>query len=164
MVSSEDFSFPKINYPLPNFAISPSLWRVSSLVYPDSHDAGEAREEVDVSRRTFSFCCQNEDKLSKKECGEEKMDMLWEDFNEEIERVVSNSSMKEEQEEKKGAVKLSSRHGCRSSEKMVELCCVQALKMSNSGRSSRSTSIVVVMKVLKKLFFLKNSHRIEKNY
>ncbi|KAJ0040057.1 hypothetical protein Pint_27556 [Pistacia integerrima] len=139
MVSSEDFSFPKINYNLPNFAISPSLWRVSSIVYPDSHDAGEAREEADVSK-----------------CGEEKMDMLWEDFNEEIERVVSNSSMKEEQEEKKEAVKLSSGHGPRSSETMVELCCAQALKMSSSGRpSSSSTSIVVVMKILKKLFLLK---------
>ncbi|XP_031281875.1 uncharacterized protein LOC116140371 [Pistacia vera] len=156
MVSSEDFSFPKINYPLPNFAISPSLWRVSSIVYPDSHDAGEAREEADVSRRSFSVCYLNEDKLSKKECGEEKMDMLWEDFNEEIERVVSNSSMKEEQEEKKETVKLSSGHGPRSSETMVELCCAQALQMSSSGRpSSSSTSIVVVMKILKKLFLLK---------
>lgn len=165
MESSEDFSFPKINYPLPNFAISPSLWRVSSLVYPDYRDNGDvAAKEVDVSRRSFSFCSQNKEKIFKKECCEEQMDMLWVDFNfnEELEKVVLNSST--EEEKKKEVVKLSSRHGRRSSEKMVELCCAQALKMSNSRRPTGSTSIVVVMKVLKKLFLLKIFHRIKKSY
>ncbi|WCJ30600.1 hypothetical protein M5689_012148 [Euphorbia peplus] len=78
MVSSEDFSFPKIPNTLPHFAVSPSLWRVSSVVYPDLswddyHNGGGAMVVGEDDE-------------------EEKMDMLWEDFNEELQRVSSLGS------------------------------------------------------------------------
>ena len=78
--------------------------------------------------------------------GEEKMDMLWEAFNEELKRVCS----------KKEAPPPG----------VVEVCCVQALEMSprrtNGGGvvSHRRQSVVVVgLKVLKKMFLLHNSAR-----
>ncbi|KAG5223886.1 hypothetical protein IMY05_019G0012400 [Salix suchowensis] len=88
MVSTEDFSFPMVTNPLPHFAISPSLWRVSSLVHPDYRYDDDKRELAFLKQR-FSFTTGQELKI---DSTEEKMDRLWEKLNdEELQRDSSDS-------------------------------------------------------------------------
>ncbi|KAG8477167.1 hypothetical protein CXB51_030569 [Gossypium anomalum] len=94
---SEDFSFPKITNPLPQFTSLPSLWRVTSLVYPEYGDNNEEEEEEPMRRTNFSVSCLSSESEANKRDGEdrEKMDMLWEEFNEELKRASSLRSRKE---------------------------------------------------------------------
>ncbi|OMO61145.1 hypothetical protein COLO4_33532 [Corchorus olitorius] len=170
---SEDFSFPKITNPLPQFTFSPSLWRVSSLVYPENHNMedddechvenedhdksnhGEKPEAItSLQRKSYSFSClENDDEDM------EKMDMLWEDFNEELKRVSSLRSGSRKLEES-------------SSSKSAELYYVwgSEFKVSKAGGGIGSCngaiicrhqrrqrySMLTVMKSLKKIFSLRN--------
>ncbi|XWS41206.1 hypothetical protein CRYUN_Cryun17cG0060800 [Craigia yunnanensis] len=122
---SEDFSFPKITNPFPQLTSLPSLWRVSSLVYPEYED-----NEEDVVKEVVSFQMNERDSDDP-----EKMDMLWEEFNEELKRVSSLRSRKD----------------------------AQALKMTKTGIGSgmiyhkqQSKSMLATIKTLKKIFFLRN--------
>ncbi|EXB36805.1 hypothetical protein L484_007867 [Morus notabilis] len=90
MANTEDFSFPKLtntNKDNINNYYSLSLWRISSLVYPDQEEEEEEEdkeEDYGVVRKHKSF--------SEIEVGdsETRMDLLWEDFNEkELQRVSS---------------------------------------------------------------------------
>ncbi|KAK8325671.1 hypothetical protein V6Z12_A11G066800 [Gossypium hirsutum] len=94
---SEDFSFPKITNPLPQFTSLPSLWRVTSLVYPEYGDNNEEEEEEPMRSKNFSVSCLSSESEANKRDGEdrEKMDMLWEEFNEELKRASSLRSRKE---------------------------------------------------------------------
>ncbi|GLT48970.1 hypothetical protein SLA2020_225570 [Shorea laevis] len=157
---SEDFSFPKIAKPIPQqFMFSPSLWRVSSIIYPDNavdEELGDERE-VEFSRKSFS----------EKDI-EEKMDMLWEDFNEELKRASSLGSNKRMKrlsgDREKGSES--------SREPTEELYCRQGLKVCNIGSGSTTGGPVchrrvgdngmVVMKVLRKFFLLHRLVRIKK--
>ncbi|MBA0787671.1 hypothetical protein Gotri_027456 [Gossypium trilobum] len=96
---SEDFSFPKITNPLPQFTSLPSLWRVTSLVYPEYGDNNEEEEEP-MRRKNLSVSCLSSESEANKRDGEdrEKMDMLWEEFNEELKRAASLRSRKEVKE------------------------------------------------------------------
>ncbi|MBA0617108.1 hypothetical protein Godav_026582 [Gossypium davidsonii] len=96
---SEDFSFPKITNPLPQFTSLPSLWRVTSLVYPEYGDNNEEEEEP-TRRKNLSVSCLSSESEANKRDGEdrEKMDMLWEEFNEELKRASSLRSRKEVKE------------------------------------------------------------------
>ncbi|GKV25381.1 hypothetical protein SLEP1_g34829 [Rubroshorea leprosula] len=157
---SEDFSFPKIAKPIPQqFMFSPSLWRVSSIIYPDNavdEELGDKRE-VEFPRKSFS----------EKDI-EEKMDMLWEDFNEELKRASSLGS-------NKGMKRLSGSRekGSESSrESTEELYCPQGLRVCKVGSESTTGGPVchrrvgnngmVVMKVLRKFFLLHSLVRIKK--
>ncbi|KAB1228190.1 hypothetical protein CJ030_MR5G008787 [Morella rubra] len=76
---------------------------------------------------------------------EEKMDLLWEEFNEELQRVSSMDKRKE-------AEKLSRSNGSDSESEdgateEIELCCLQALK---TFKTSKRPDSVVVIKVLEK--------------
>lgn len=149
-MKSDDFSFPKIPNPLPHFAISPSLWRVSSVVYPDYPD----EKEVDFARNSFS-CLQNDQ--VKTESSEEIMDMLWEDFNEELQRVSSLDKKKQSDESSNNDIS-------ESGTEMKRVCCVQDLSISKPGntnriicQSKRQSNKAVLLKVLKKIFLLHNS-------
>ncbi|KAK8268459.1 hypothetical protein V6Z11_D11G068000 [Gossypium hirsutum] len=95
---SEDFSFPKITNPLPQFTSLPSLWRVTSLVYPEYGDNNEEEEEP-MRRKNLSVSCLSSESEANKRDGEdrEKMDMLWEEFNE-LKRASSLRSRKEVKE------------------------------------------------------------------
>lgn len=96
---SEDFSFPKITNPLPQFTSLPSLWRVTSLVYPEYGDNNEEEEEEPMRSKNFSVSCLSSESEANKRDGEdrEKMDMLWEEFNE-LKRASSLRSRKEVKE------------------------------------------------------------------
>ena len=156
---TEEFSFPKVSTnPIPHFTISPSLWRVSSLVYPDDNNLDEDNNVRDGGDGFCRNSCAylEESKIKREtttdgarlESSEEKMDMLWEDFNEEIHTVDKKKEAKSK--------RLSRSRGLDSQSEdlqMVEFCCLQALKMS---KTSKRTNMVVVMKALKKFFFLRN--------
>ncbi|XP_022774074.1 uncharacterized protein LOC111316369 [Durio zibethinus] len=168
---SDDFSFPKITNPLPQLTSLPSLWRVTSLVYPEY---GDNEEDVDsqvlgLQRKSFSIACLSEREANKRESDDpEKMDMLWEEFNEELKRVSSSSSRKD-------ARVVSSRGSGTgifaepSRESSLELYNGQAQarahasKMTKTGIGSgmiyhkrQSKSMLTVMKTLKKMFYLRN--------
>ncbi|KAJ0087338.1 hypothetical protein Patl1_07834 [Pistacia atlantica] len=108
----------------------------------------------------FSFPSNEEDERAKARLGyckeddeEEKMDVLWEDFNEDLLGSSASSSSSSTSRLKSG--KRSASGG-----DMVEMGCVQALKLprnpgaANAIFSSRKPGFVVFIKVLKKLFLL----------
>ncbi|KAL9381606.1 hypothetical protein Peur_024641 [Populus x canadensis] len=154
MVSTEDFSFPRITNPLPHFAISPSLWRVSSLVYPDYRYEDDERE-LPFFKQSFSFTTCQELKI---ETIEEKMDRLWEKFNdEELQRASSDSLGG-----KKGSYSVDSldsecargelKHLCRVKKELKISKSDTNIMISASTHQSKRQQIVIVFKVLKKIF------------
>ncbi|KAI3840196.1 hypothetical protein MKX03_013855 [Papaver bracteatum] len=212
---SDDFSFPTIIEPVPNFVTSTSLWRVPSVAFMASSTDGDDKEERrdadsivckkkedfqseprDQDSSTFinqensqgnnSKGSQDSSTLLKEEnsqgnsskriedpstslvfavdnCpsksmdNEEKMDMLWEDFNEVELRSVSSLHNKKDQI---GKALFDSSY--KSYEGKVKLFSVQG--RSNSLRETttvlaprRPASAFLVLKVFKKLFLLQNS-------
>ncbi|KAG6624953.1 hypothetical protein I3843_16G061200 [Carya illinoinensis] len=166
-MATEDFSFPIIGDNFPCSIDSPPLWHLSPAASANScHEENNEEEEEEeedcfapkprqnTQRRSFS-CVEGGGKLKDDEKEddddeEEKMDMLWEDFNHE-ERMCRITSC-------------SSRSDASSSrDNMVEFGCVKAMaatpKNPNTALSTRKPGVLVMMKVLKKLFLLQNSHR-----
>ncbi|XP_040998160.1 uncharacterized protein LOC121244204 [Juglans microcarpa x Juglans regia] len=177
MATDQDFSFPIIGDNFPCSIDSPPLWHLSPAASANScheeeeeanscHEEEEEEEEEEdcfapkpiqnSQRRSFSYVkgggkLMNGEKEDDDE--EEKMDMLWEDFNEELMcRITSCSS-------RSNAYASSSR----DNNNMVELGCVKAMaatpKNPGTALSTRKPGMLVMMKVLKKLFLLQNSHR-----
>ena len=159
MATTEEFSFPTTACGID----SPPLWSLSPAASPDvfldrkakecSTREEEEGEEEDCfpdgpdnhqERKSFSNL-EKSSKLSGKvvdedEDEEEKMDLLWEDFNEELPR----------------------RRSSRFSGDTVELGCSQTLKLSKNNAamfSPRRPGMLVFMRVLRKLFLLHNSQR-----
>jgi hypothetical protein len=170
-MATEDFSFPTIGDALPCGIDSPPLWHLSPASSPNScreeppngaAKGGDQRDEEDCfpprspieqsRRKSFSSvqgcrkAANDDDDDDEDDDEEDKMDMLWEDFNEELSRTCSTS-----------------RSNTSSSRDMVELGCVKALTTSKNHGAALTTrkpaGMVVIMKVLKKLFLLQNSHR-----
>ncbi|XP_039123885.1 uncharacterized protein LOC120260469 [Dioscorea cayenensis subsp. rotundata] len=141
----DEFSFPTIvgepenphNPPFPHFATLP-VWFVTGAQRPhqsspetqtDSHARNEEEEEDE------SECLVDE---------EERMDMLWEDFNEELHKDVTREEMSSSSDAESGMAQ----HGA------VELCCVP--KTRNMLRHQRP-SLVIMLKVLKKLILIQKT-------
>ncbi|KAK9270066.1 hypothetical protein L1049_025639 [Liquidambar formosana] len=169
-MATEDFTFPSITTTPSRFIDSPPLWRVSSPAFSDScldqpaattRDARRGREEEDVfapkpvnhysQRKSFS-CVESSLKKGtgdSSEDEEDKMDMLWEDFNEEL---LS----------KRNCSRPDSDHTLTSKGEKVELGCVKALAVSKTSSRAmvsarrRPAGMVVFVKVIKKLFLLHN--------
>lgn len=189
MASRDDFSFPTItNNPASHFTIPPtSLWRISSVVYPDrDYNNHEAEEQEDNNQKG--------DKKIKQEAGsspspaesskkivsrddvdvsgqQERMDMLWENFNvnEELKMVshsleLSNTkkTQHDREDDGEGRRRISSGSSGYSGDR--EPCCLQALKISSRTTvPKRPNNMVVLLKALKKFFFLHNlAHRTRK--
>ncbi|XP_057481939.1 uncharacterized protein LOC130768843 [Actinidia eriantha] len=148
---TDDFSFPTFTERVTNCIISPPLCHTSWWAFSDYHPGDEGREKlVRESSSVIGSERGNIDDGDKSdgEAEEEKMDMLWEDFNEELKRAESGGSESESDE-------------TRPKRDTVELCCVQALQISktSSGLSlsiSKKPGVVVVFKVLKKLLSMNN--------
>lgn len=170
-MATEDFSFPTMigdNYPCS--IDSPPLWHLSPAASPNScydqennkeeeeEEDEEEEEEEDsfapkpiqnTQRRSFSNVEGGKKTLNdeKEDDGEEKMDMLWEDFNEELCRTSCSSRS----------------NTSSSRDNMVKLGCVKAMAATpqNPGTalSTRKPGMLVMVKVLKKLFLLQNFHR-----
>ncbi|KAB5511752.1 hypothetical protein DKX38_028780 [Salix brachista] len=152
MVSTEDFSFPMVTNPLPHFAISPSLWRVSSLVHPDYHYEDDERELAFLKQR-FAFTTGQELKI---DSTEEKMDRLWEKLNdEELQRASSDSLGRKKEysvdrldsESARGELK----HLCRV-KKEFKISKSDTNIMVRASTQSKGQRIAMVFKVLKKIF------------
>ncbi|KAK9673250.1 hypothetical protein RND81_12G155700 [Saponaria officinalis] len=157
--TTEDFSFPVITNPLTNFTSSSStstssLWRISSKVYHHSED--EPKENVDNEiedegedyrmeirsmceeilpsvRRDFLECSSFR-RVDNDLSVEERMDFLWQNFNEDD----------EDEEERRGNVVV------RSSK---QVCVMQRTEF---GRRHQST-LIVIGKLLKSLVSLRKS-------
>ena len=147
MATTEEFSFPTTTLLYPCGIDSPPLWRLSPAVFLDRKAKECSTREVEEEEEGDKEDCfpdrpdkHQERKMSKKvvnEDEEEKMDLLWEDFNEELPRSRSSSS----------------------SGYMVELRSAQALKLSKNNAamfSPRRPSMLVFMRVLRKLSLLHN--------
>ncbi|URE42938.1 hypothetical protein MUK42_14699 [Musa troglodytarum] len=129
----DEFSFPTIavdqdslcSLPFPRFAASP-LW------FLPSSDA-ERKISGDGPRSFFSAAGEEEEasKVAGAAALEDSMDMLWEDFNEELRRSFCERER-------------------------AELRCLQALSESKSGSliHRRRSSLMLILKVLKKLFLI----------
>ncbi|GLU16404.1 hypothetical protein SLE2022_328390 [Rubroshorea leprosula] len=171
MAATEEFSFPAITDSYPCGIDSPPLWHLSPAASPDAfrdkfskegeervkeEDDHERFEKEEKHRKSCSYV-EKGSKVSRRlgytEDGEEKMDLLWEDFNEELSRSCSS---------RMGSSGCSSRMGSSGcSSDVVELNCVQSLKLSktNGGMfSPKKPSIVVFFKSFRKLFLLHSSH------
>ncbi|KAA8546326.1 hypothetical protein F0562_002935 [Nyssa sinensis] len=148
-MATEDFSFPKISQTPPCFIESPPLWRASNSTLPrheETERGGDLKGEDDFSTTKYSqrksFSCIEGSMKTATEDEEEKMDMLWEDLNEELSKSCGS---RPDSGVSPGIV--------------VEFGRMQkALKLSKTGISGKRSSVVVFMKVLKNLFLLHKSH------
>lgn len=180
MVSKDDFSFPTITTdPVSHFTIPPtSLWRISSVVYPDCsyNQEGEDHNQKGISIEQEGPSSSSS-KLSKKiefsdevdSEQQERMDLLWENFNinEELKMVSCSldlGNMKKtryhDDHEERHRASIGYFDGVGDHQ---ELCRVQALKISNKTTMSKRPNMVVLMRAMKKLFFVHNlAHRTRK--
>ncbi|XP_043712962.1 uncharacterized protein LOC122661582 [Telopea speciosissima] len=151
---SDDFSFPTITDPIPCFVGSPPLWNVSYEVFSGSSYGNRGdRSDEELQRRKSFPMAERDMKLE----DEERMDMLWENFNDEL--LPSLDKNKEERRFQKGGKLDSGLAGDKA-----ELYCVKTWKMSKPSNSTtamlspKKPSLLTLMKVMKKLFLLHNSH------
>ncbi|KAJ4964645.1 hypothetical protein NE237_016494 [Protea cynaroides] len=159
---SDDFSFPTISESIPRFVASPSLWNVSYEVFSDSsYGTRGEKEEEKHGRKKFPMSDRDIIKLANEDMSkddEEKMDMLWENFNDELRRVSSLRKNKEDA----GRLRKGGDWDSGMSEEKAELYCVKALKMSKTSShgifSPKKPRLFTMVKVVKKLLLLHNSH------
>lgn len=168
--TTDDFSFPTTANPPLQFIGSPPLWRRTAST-PSPHKETERKSpKVDDERESWnskensldrkpikSFSCVERGPKAAHGVGsgkeEEKMDSLWEDFNEELSRTQGSTY-----------------NYCEFSPgRRAADHCVQGLKLSKRGgggaviSGKRQPGVVVFMKVLKRVFLLHSSHRTVKN-
>ncbi|KAF5727629.1 hypothetical protein HS088_TW22G01325 [Tripterygium wilfordii] len=143
---SEDFSFPKITNSTPQFTFSPSVWLASSSVFPSLDDSGE--READLGRKS-SFPCPETREEEK-----DKMDMLWEDFNDkELNRVCSK-----ERNKNRGAESKEYLNG-RDDNMVVEICSKRGIygRIIHHHQQKRRKMGFLVEVLIRKLFSTKNN-------
>lgn len=154
--AEEDFTFP--NSSPPRFLDSPPLWRRSTA----------SRHEGEDVERIFNFPSFQElrgstsDHDHERNCtishdegdqDQEKMDLLWEDLNDD--QFSRNRGKAAEEDSDISSPRR---------EEQVQIKCVKTLKLSKAkvnGHiiSGKKTSILVFIKVLKKVFLMHNSQR-----
>ncbi|XP_022152473.1 uncharacterized protein LOC111020194 [Momordica charantia] len=148
MAAREGFSFPSFHGSSSPITESPPLWCLSSSPKSIDHhgygniDCSEAEKRSYGGHRKVNSCNLDvrrarERVIDSDEEEDEKMDVLWEDFNEEL---LNN---------------LSSRFG---SGRVPELEYLKS-EEPKALLSARMASVVVIMKVLKKLLFLHSFRR-----
>ncbi|XP_057732177.1 uncharacterized protein LOC130947491 [Arachis stenosperma] len=140
-MDTEDFSFPRISENYSYHGIdSPPLWNLSpATASPNPYKGNYDKEHCFETKVVTS---------NKRERGEEdQMDLLWEDFNEELTATTIGSA---------SAVSFST--------ELVEFRCATAFTLAKKSNgalvhsSNNRHGMVVIVKVLKKLFFNNNSH------
>ncbi|KAK4253001.1 hypothetical protein QN277_010843 [Acacia crassicarpa] len=121
---TEDFTFPRVSDTYPLTIESPPLWNIPSPAADQAEVIGD------------------DDKYEK---DEDTMDLLWENFNEDLCSTSASSTS--------------------SSTEMVEVRCgsgaLTVMKSNGSAFASNSCKpgTLVLLKLLKKLFSLTNTHR-----
>ncbi|KAF9594938.1 hypothetical protein IFM89_035508 [Coptis chinensis] len=136
-MSIGEFSFPTIiDNPSPRFELSPSsLWRIPSEVSLASclvDDANGGQDYIDHNTCLSSIGCG----AKKTNTEEEKMDMLWENFNDELHRNSSFRSKKQ--------VESSLEHD-------------EVSKSITTLHSTKKPNLLLILKVLRKFFLVQNS-------
>lgn len=138
MMISEEFTFPVIN--ATNQAILPPLWRICSVNYDNEIEENGRKRRI--FHRSFS---EVEEEIRRKneeetKADEEKMDLLWEDLNESDDDSSSVES---------------------GFDQYVSDCVQEFGELGGYGNveigkrsKKKKTNLVVVVKMLKKLFFV----------
>ncbi|XP_038899254.1 uncharacterized protein LOC120086596 [Benincasa hispida] len=169
MAVEDDFSFPTALEPLSRCGIdSPPLWRLSPATSPISYrqqtscdwnfrdtaaDGGNSdrfpsgRFTASLQRRRFSSDAEEEEETAA--AAAEKMDVLWENFNEELSRSRRSRLMKTAEMEEIEIVKTRRR--------MTELNLSETSGTVTTTR--KATGKTAFVKVLKKLFLIHNNSR-----
>ncbi|KAL4285637.1 hypothetical protein HN51_053149 [Arachis hypogaea] len=163
-MDTDEFSFPRISDTHAHAIDSPPLWNLSPAASPNPYQRNKGEEDCDffgaklisqVQRKSFSSVetrIQQRTLLDDDE-EEEKMDLLWEDFNEEL--MCSSTT---------GSSATS------SSREVVEFRCATpaSSRFANNNNNNNNgalvpaakninrPSMVVIVKVLKKLFSVNN--------
>ncbi|OWM65737.1 uncharacterized protein LOC116199353 [Punica granatum] len=144
----EDFSFPSATESLPCLIDSPPLWRASSPPSFSRHHEHEEWRSASVDEEPAIGAGAGAVPVPGKKGGgslsmdEEKMDMLWEDFNEEL---LSSSPLKIRRRGK-SEKDMSGRFGC-----------VKSLSISKANADR--PGVVALLKVLRKLFLIHSSNQ-----
>ncbi|KAK7380607.1 hypothetical protein VNO78_33122 [Psophocarpus tetragonolobus] len=147
-MDTEEFSFPRISDNCAHNIDSPPLWNLSPAASPISNECYGAKLVAEAHRKSFSYV-ESRKRFGLEEEEDDRMDLLWEDFNEELYSTTTTT----------GSATSS------SSREVVEFRCAPSLsvvaKANNTNRSLISTKnkagMVVIVKVMKKLFSINNS-------
>ncbi|KAF8025090.1 hypothetical protein BT93_F2056 [Corymbia citriodora subsp. variegata] len=152
-MAEEGFSFPGIPDPSACSICSPPLWPVSPTPAPPLRDRSSSRGSDEGVLGEMADGDGGGLREEEEEEEEEKMDMLWEDFNEELPRrhghpdVSSSwSSTSTSSQETAGVGGLEARAVSRTNGALVP------------ARRTPPPGVVVLIKVLKKLFLLHHGH------
>nr|GMD20444.1 uncharacterized protein LOC109193861 [Ipomoea batatas] len=146
---TEDFCFPTIanNLAHLNMTTTPSLWRIPSQ---SEKVAGERHKWRLKSYSELEEKSRRQDKDEAAGGGaEEKMDMLWEDFNEELQQNHETAVL--------DSLRLP--EGFSTSNRAGEEGAAEMCKASGGG----PFSLLLVMKMLKKLLMLQNSAALKRH-
>ncbi|XP_010911391.1 uncharacterized protein [Elaeis guineensis] len=171
----DDFSFPTIatdqdsfcEFPFPSITTS-SLWflspetKTTNLRRSFSVAEGAATDITNTVKRNHrpnspSFSDYSDTFIDY----QERMDMLWEDFNEELcqasddrKEGIVEKNLKGSAATAKGLLTEKEKHGA------IELCWLPVLGVSKSGRvlHHKGLSLVEKLRVLKKLFVVQKTH------
>ncbi|CAK7323573.1 unnamed protein product [Dovyalis caffra] len=174
MATTEDFTFPIFTDPFSCSIDSPPLWCLSPAPSPDPYHEDTSKESStegeESDQEVYKDCFPTEaikylterkslssvedlgaaaSKLVRRNDKEEKMDLLWEDFNTDEKLTRSHSSS-------------------RLDSGKVNMGCVEALRLSKPNGTAifppRKPGLDVFVKVLKRLFLLHSSHRSVKHH
>lgn len=146
----EDFSFPATTDSPPCFIDSPPLWRASSAPssFSRHHDDKVAEGKPEDWEKGLSHSFHQElieagdgpGKGGSLSISEDRMDMLWEDFNEEL---LSPLALH--------------RNGSNSEKVKAGFGSVKAWSISKANTDK--PGVVVLLKVLRRLFLIHSNHR-----
>ena len=148
-MDTEEFSFPRITDTCSHNIDSPPLWNLSPAASPNPYQGNKREDDIfgaklvaEVHRKSFS-CVEDRRRKHGFEEEEDKMDLLWEDFNEELYSTTTGSATS-------------------SSREVVEFRCAQELTVAKTCHnglipSKNKPAMVVIVKVIKKLFSIHNS-------
>ncbi|KAJ4963233.1 hypothetical protein NE237_023172 [Protea cynaroides] len=142
---SDDFSFPTITEPFPLFVGSPSLWNVSYEVFSRERDDDQQfqrRKSFPMADRDMKIVGNHG--IGCKEDDEERMDMLWENFNDELRPIPSLDKNKEQRRLRKGGGGGGGRFDSGVTGDKAELYCVKTWKMSKTSSALRYYSFSCV--------------------
>ncbi|XP_010912579.1 uncharacterized protein [Elaeis guineensis] len=162
MSNMDEFSFPTIPVEQEPLCQLPfPLWFVSSIAdqetdhhhrrsFSSPEEAAKMADALELASSALSL--DDKDQFLN---DEERMDMLWEDFNEELRRMSCDRKMDAANGEasSNSSSTDSRRHG------MVDLPCIQAFGASTSSSiiHHRRPSWLLMLKVLKKLFLIQKT-------
>ncbi|XP_073003750.1 uncharacterized protein [Typha latifolia] len=159
----DDFSFPTIavehdsslcQLPFPHFAASP-LWFLPSATDSEktAHERHTPAEESSKIANLSKKDPESDEHGSPRVADEEKMDLLWEDFNEELSCSLKRRIEKEWRVDAASDASATASESDAERNGMVELRCMRTARLIHHRRPS----LLLLLKVLKKLFLIQKT-------